>query len=283
MIRLFTISILLFFAIGLNAQEIPNPGFENWTNNTPNDWFPNNQPTGPQCITPSSDSHSGALSAQLEVVEFAGFPFPPVLSAGATGSGFAVSQRYEALNGYYKFSPQSGDYIGITVQMWVGGTQGTLIGSGALTIPTAASGWTTFSVPIGYLQSGTPDWCTVQIIVGINQSIGGYALLDDLSFGSTNAVKQINSLVPDEFEITQNYPNPFNPTTNIEYSLPEVFFVELKVYDILGNEVATLVNEEQVAGVYRADFDASRLTSGVYIARISAGNFTKAIKMNLVR
>jgi hypothetical protein len=94
---------------------------------------------------------------------------------------------------------------------------------------------------------------------------------------------QNNNEIPSIFALEQNYPNPFNPTTNIKYSLPKSSFVELKVYDVLGNEVATLVNEEQSAGVYRADFDASELTSGVYIASISAGNFSNAIKMILMR
>ncbi|MDX1702007.1 MAG: T9SS type A sorting domain-containing protein, partial [Melioribacteraceae bacterium] len=89
--------------------------------------------------------------------------------------------------------------------------------------------------------------------------------------------------LPEGFTLDQNYPNPFNPTTNIEYSIPEESFVELKVYDVLGNEVATLVNKEQSAGVYRADFNAIGLTSGFYIARISAGNYSDVIKMTLMK
>ena len=83
--------------------------------------------------------------------------------------------------------------------------------------------------------------------------------------------------------LKQNYPNPFNPSTNIEYAIPEESFVLLKVYDVIGNEVATLVNEEQAASVYRANFDANNLASGLYIARINAGNYTNSIKMTLIR
>jgi hypothetical protein len=97
-----------------------------------------------------------------------------------------------------------------------------------------------------------------------------------------SSVEQIDAM-PQEYNLSQNYPNPFNPTTNIEYSIPQESFVELKVYDILGNEVAELVNEVQSAGTYRADFNGEGLASGLYIARIKAGNFTQSIKMSLLK
>ena len=96
-------------------------------------------------------------------------------------------------------------------------------------------------------------------------------------------LQEISSEIPDNFNLSQNYPNPFNPSTKIEYSIPEASFVQLKVYDILGNEVAELVNEEQSAGTYRADFTADNLASGFYVAKLKAGNFTKTIKMTLMK
>ncbi|MCU7525523.1 MAG: T9SS type A sorting domain-containing protein, partial [Ignavibacteria bacterium] len=85
--------------------------------------------------------------------------------------------------------------------------------------------------------------------------------------------------IPSTYEMSQNYPNPFNPVTTISYSLPEVSKVELKVYDILGREVMTLVNKEQNAGRYNVQFNAGRLSSGIYIYRILAKNFTRTNKM----
>ena len=96
------------------------------------------------------------------------------------------------------------------------------------------------------------------------------------------SIENIGGL-PQNFDLTQNYPNPFNPSTKIEYSIPEETFVQLKVYDILGNEVATLVNQEQSAGSYRADFSGSNLSSGLYIAKLQAGNYSKTIKMTLMK
>ncbi|MGB5287229.1 MAG: T9SS type A sorting domain-containing protein [Ignavibacteriaceae bacterium] len=96
-------------------------------------------------------------------------------------------------------------------------------------------------------------------------------------------VQEISLGIPEAYILEQNYPNPFNPTTIIEYSIPEQSYVELKVYDVLGNEVATLVNQEQSSGTYRADFIAHNLSSGFYVAHLRAGNISKTIKMSLLK
>lgn len=87
--------------------------------------------------------------------------------------------------------------------------------------------------------------------------------------------------VPTKYELAQNFPNPFNPSTTIHYQVPADGFITLKVFDLLGREVATLVNEEQKADYYKVTFDASRLASGVYFYRLQAGEFT-AVKRLMV-
>ena len=89
--------------------------------------------------------------------------------------------------------------------------------------------------------------------------------------------------IPYKFMLNQNYPNPFNPSTKISYSIPEQSYVNLKVYDVLGREVATLADGEHVQGNYKFEFDASNLTSGVYFYRIQAGSFIDTKKMILLR
>ena len=88
---------------------------------------------------------------------------------------------------------------------------------------------------------------------------------------------------PTSFILEQNYPNPFNPSTTISYQLPNDGLVSLKVYDVLGKEVATLVNEQKSAGKYEVKFDASKLTSGTYIYKISAGSSVQIKKMILMK
>jgi len=86
-----------------------------------------------------------------------------------------------------------------------------------------------------------------------------------------------------EFDLKQNFPNPFNPTTKIEYQIPELSFVTIKLYDVLGNEIETLVNEEKLTGTYEVEFDASELSSGIYCYKIVAGDFVDVKKMLLVK
>ena len=93
---------------------------------------------------------------------------------------------------------------------------------------------------------------------------------------------EINSQ-PKEYALMQNYPNPFNPTTTIEYSIPENGNVKLKIYNSLGEEVATLVNEYKTAGNYKINFDASALPSGIYFYRINANNFSSVKKLILLK
>lgn len=85
------------------------------------------------------------------------------------------------------------------------------------------------------------------------------------------------------YKLSQNYPNPFNPTTSINYQLKEKGFVSLKIFDMLGTEVASLVNENQEAGNYSVTFNASNLPSGIYIYRLTANDFTSTKKLMLIK
>jgi hypothetical protein len=96
---------------------------------------------------------------------------------------------------------------------------------------------------------------------------------------SGNAVNQL----PRNYSLSQNYPNPFNPTTNISYQLPASSFTTLKVYDLLGREIATLVNEQKSAGTHTATFNAAALSSGMYFYQIKAGSFTETKKLVILK
>jgi hypothetical protein len=97
------------------------------------------------------------------------------------------------------------------------------------------------------------------------------------------SVEEISSLTPNDYILTQNYPNPFNPSTSINFAIPTSELVTLKIYNILGSEVAALVNETLEAGSYVYNFDASNLASGIYLYELKAGNFAQIKKMNLLK
>jgi len=112
------------------------------------------------------------------------------------------------------------------------------------------------------------------IIVGDNKTV----LLRSIIVSADKEFELI-----DNFYLYQNYPNPFNPTTIIKYQIPELNYVTIKVYDVLGNEVATLIIDEKSAGSYEVGFDGTNLTSGIYFYQLRVGNYTETKKMILLR
>ncbi|OGU33299.1 MAG: hypothetical protein A2057_10785 [Ignavibacteria bacterium GWA2_35_9] len=103
-----------------------------------------------------------------------------------------------------------------------------------------------------------------------------------VTFVNSTSVEEKNSSHL-EFHLYQNYPNPFNPLTSIEYRVGSIEYVIIKIYDILGNEVATLVDEEKPAGTYEVTWNANGLSSGVYFYQLKAGEFTQTKKLVLMR
>lgn len=97
------------------------------------------------------------------------------------------------------------------------------------------------------------------------------------------SVEDISGVTPDNYSLSQNYPNPFNPSTTINFTIPNSEFVTLKVYNILGSEVATLVNENLASGAYKYNFDAQNLASGIYLYELKAGSYAEVKKMNLLK
>ncbi len=122
------------------------------------------------------------------------------------------------------------------------------------------------------------------LVTGITSSTGaGYDIVTIKYPGNTTNLENPGDLYVQNYSLAQNYPNPFNPVTTIQYSIPQRSSVTLKVYDVLGNEVAALVNEEKDRGVYSVNFDASQLASGMYLYRIQAGSFVETKKMILIK
>jgi hypothetical protein len=165
----------------------------------------------------------------------------------------------------------------------------------------AASGVNLFAATIGgvYLttNSGT-KWTAInegmpQTLFGITGLVATYTDVYALRWGDSSvwrrsisdftSVQQLPSAAPVHFNLSQNYPNPFNPSTTIEFSVPQAALVTLRVFNVLGSVVGTLVNEELQAGSYRTTWEASGFSSGVYFYRMEAGWFVETKKLMLLR
>lgn len=278
---------VLFLAVlvspGLAQTTVPNGGFENWTNANPDGWYSNNLPGIASPVTKSTTARSGSGSLRGEVVSMsivAPTPYAPVVQSGVGAAGFPWNQRSATFSGYYQFSPVAGrgDRFSINAVLWkgtVGG--GTGIASAATIASSAASSWTQFSLPFIYVTNDVPDNCYIQImLIGATTSappaIGSYYLIDDLSLSGTagpTAVDDPSRSIPSGFALEQNYPNPFNPSTNIRFSVAQTGHVSLKVYSVLGAEVASLVNEQKEIGTFNVNWNAAEFPSGIYLYRLS--------------
>lgn len=122
------------------------------------------------------------------------------------------------------------------------------------------------------------------VSVGTNNSeMLANMLLARQKYSTLTSVETDITSIPSKYLLEQNYPNPFNPSTKISYQLPQSGFANLKVFNTLGREVATLVNEEKSAGKYEVDFNAGNLSTGVYFYKLTSNNFTQVNKMLLVK
>lgn len=147
----------------------------------------------------------------------------------------------------------------------------------------------TFTSTTGLKAVWHLDSSLVDSVSGFNGTAMGNVGFDTVSFpipgsGCTpTSITHLNTVIPDKYTLEQNYPNPFNPTTNIKFSIPKGGFVELKVYDLLGREVATLAQDPFEAGTYIIGFNAGNLSSGIYFYTLISGDFKETKRMLLIK
>jgi photosystem II stability/assembly factor-like uncharacterized protein len=156
--------------------------------------------------------------------------------------------------------------------------------------------WDSYSTvdSILYTTDGGENWITQSVESSVLKSIyfideyngwivGDSGVVFHTTTGGVVSVEGETNSIPNNFNLTQNYPNPFNPSTKIKYSIPQTSNVLIKVFDILSNEIETLVNDEKQTGTYELTWNATNLPSGVYFYRLKAGDFVETKKMVLLR
>jgi hypothetical protein len=298
----FIILTLVLFLLQFSSfPQIPNSSFENWTGGNPDNWTTNNIIGYLEPVTKSGDAHSGSFSAKMEMMTALNTLFQPVLNAGQPGVGVPVSQRHSKINFYYKYFPTTTSVsLVISVGMY---KNSQFIGVGVGSTKSGSGSFTKMTASINYFGQEVPDAATIYVTLIDSlfnpSSVGSYAIVDDFYFDQLIGVQYYEN---DQyhFSLSQNYPNPFNPDTKISWQSSISGWQTLRVYNILGREVATLVDEYKPAGVYEVTFDGKDLPSGAYIykiqvmpstllrtegeeANIQAGSFTAIKKMILLK
>jgi len=158
---------------------------------------------------------------------------------------------------------------------WVAGDAGTIL-------RTRDGGFTWEHQFSGVATNTLTSVCFVDTLNGWATGDGG-TIVHTTDGGGVMDVIEIKSELPTNYLLSQNYPNPFNPSTRIKFTIPELRFTILKIYDVLGNEIAALVNEELPAGEYEIKFNSDGLTSGIYFYQLKAGSYIETKKMLLLK
>jgi hypothetical protein len=288
MTLLFVVFFNVQYLTFIQAQNIPNGDFEEWLTCLcdPPYWYTNNiYPPPLECLQISQGflPYSGDFSIEGVVdscVELSVI-YPPIL----TSFDINLNVKPEALHGFYKYFPIGGDFFSAKVEVFANNI---LIGVGSLESEQEVTDFTEFIVDIEYTTGDNPDKAVIEFTIDSSQidnqlHQGSLWYVDYLRFDTLSAVNNQFDPKPHNFYLFQNYPNPFNPITTIKYQIPELSFVTLKVFDVLGNEIETLVREEKTFGNYEISWNAENLPSGVYFCRLKAGDFISEKKMIVIK
>lgn len=162
-----------------------------------------------------------------------------------------------------------------------GGSAYVHLTSGELTHNSGISG-TSIQISFNYTAPSSVGWDTLYATVAAGHA-GNWRFLTNKHIFVKSATGITNQNMPLNFKLNQNYPNPFNPVSKISFSIGKTGMVKLTVFDVLGNEVATLLNEQKEAGDYSIEFNGEKLSSGVYFYKLESGQFTDIKRMTLIK
>lgn len=272
LLSLFTLSSL--FAAAQNP--IPNPGFENWNAGNPVGWTTNNIAGLASPVIQSSNSHSGISAARLEVVNFLGNAYPPVLD---NTIDISVNQDYPSFSFYFKGILNSNYVMPVSVRLENNANINT--GTGAAVInSTNSTVYTYTSIPIIYTGSNSTDASIEFALTSITPATSGsYLIIDDLNFETSVGLdEKMNQF---SCSLGQVYPNPVEEIGLIPFSLSKGSKVSIELFSTDGKKVLSVLDTELGAGKYKVEVSASQLSSGVYLCKLSAEDSTIYKKLTI--
>lgn len=300
------VAIFMSLSFKINAQ-IPNNGFEIWEdypdpdnpNNVyqkPDQWsglLPNSPSTYSFSIEKNIDSYPAGTGQYSMIIKS---DIVNGVDGVATSydimsddisweylpPAFPINYRPTSLFLYYKYLPENGDSMRIACNFY---KNGAVIGGFDYKSPQIISNWTLLEIPISFNTSDIPDSSTIILTTFYNTQHNGSSLyVDNLSFDApVTSVNESICGLPNCFALMQNYPNPFNSTTTIKYSIYKTNIVTLKLYNVSGKEVATLLNGKRTPGNYTIALNTTNLPSGVYYYQILSGSFKDTKKLILIK
>jgi hypothetical protein len=297
-------SILLILIVSfpsLSKTQIPNSDFERWTVNSnivmPDKWTFGAVEGIAVPVTRITDSQSGTYSVRGEVLSLGSPPvetlITPILTSvppGSNNPGFSISERHYALTGFYQYYPVDGDKLQITVIMY---HEKTPVGMGTLSIEAGALVYTPFAIDINYTSEEIPNICLITVTIcgptGSNDyHEGSYFLVDKLEFDAPVLFYDGPGEYNYQFILQQNYPNPFDSETEINFQIPEDINVSIKIFNILGQEIAELADRKFTKGRHSIrwngrDNSGRKVSNGIYFYHIQSGELSQARKMYLLR
>jgi hypothetical protein len=273
------------FMASTALAQIPNGGFEAWTadpdsNVNPVGWETTNSfPL--VSVEPYSPACDGNFALRVKTID-AGFALPGVAQLHMAGAFAKAPTTFSAC---VKSTIMPGDHSYLIVALMRGDSIIAATGNCTFHIDSTISQFTVMHFPITLQSALLPDSFLVIVASGLGGGqVGTEIIVDNIAFSGGGATEaRLPPALASSFVLMQNYPNPFNPTTHIRYQIPDIVFLKLAVYDLLGREVAVLVNETVPAGLHEARFDGEGLASGVYWYRLQAGPFTQSRAMALIR
>jgi hypothetical protein len=264
--NLLTLLSLIAFGF-IQAQNVPNGGFETWAAGNPANWYTDNAIPVAVPVTQATPAHGGSFAAKGQVVTASANILPPLLeSSDAMGNGFAVTQAYSTLSFYYKTSLTSTDGFAVLVAMNDASHSG--VGVGAAVFTGTTSMYTLATVPI-YYSGSNPVECIIEFTIFDTTSsgspvVGDYFIVDDVSLSGLASVHENTSAI----SISKVYPNPANRSALVQYYLPVKSDVQIQVLNTQGKTVGEITLPEQSAGKHDKDIDVSAIPAGFYILRM---------------
>jgi hypothetical protein len=282
--RLLSLCLLVTLFSSLAVGQIPFTGFENWETDPDSNFNPQGWQTTNSFplvnVERYAPGYHGNYAMKVKTLN-PGFPFPGVATLQVP---YNFSQIPTRLSAWIKSTLMPGDHAYFIVALMRGDSVIASPGDCTYRIDTTFSQFTYREFPIALRSNLIPDSLILIIASGLGTGqVGTELIVDELAFTTGTSSVSLKELLPGSFSLHQNYPNPFNPTTAISYQLSAVSKIKLVIYDLLGREIAVLVDETKAPGSYAVTFDGAGLASGVYLYRMQAGSFTETKRLLLLR